>query len=242
MKALLFMMVLLSGCAGMKPQDNNTVKSARVHTELAGVYFERDRMGVALSEIALALQADVNYAPAFNVRGLIYMSLREDQKAEADFLQSLRLDKSDSETQNNYGWFLCQRGKEKDSIGHFMSALENPLYSTPERAYLNAGLCAQKAGEIKEAEEFLQRALRLQTEFPQALQAMAELKFSQGDYIAASRFFTLQKSENLTAEQLWLGIRIERRAGNANTEASYALQLRQRYPDARETQLLQHGE
>lgn len=239
---LLLIALLLSGCGGMKPQDNNTDKSAKVHTELAGLYFERDRMGVALSEIALALQADPNYAPAFNVRGLIYMSLREDQKADADFLQSLRLDKTSSETQNNYGWFLCQRGKEKESIGHFMAALENPLYATPERAYLNAGLCAQKTGDIKEAEDFLQRALRLQPEFSQALQAMAELKFSQGDYFAASHFFNLQKSENLTAEQLWLGVRIERRVGNANAEASYALQLRQRYPDARETQLLQHEE
>ena len=238
----LITLLLLTGCGGMKQQDNNADKSARVHTELAGLDFERDRMGVALSEITLALQADPKYAPAFNVRGLIYMSLHEDQKADADFLQSLRLDKIDSEAQNNYGWFLCQRGKEKDSIGHFMAALENPLYATPERAYLNAGLCTQKAGELKQAEDFLQRALHLQPEFPQVLQAMAELKFSQGDYFAASHFFNLQKSENLTAEQLWLGIRIERGVGNANAEASYALQLRQRYPDARETQLLQHEE
>ena len=237
---LLILVLLLSGCGGMKSQD--TDKSAKVHTELAGLYFERDRMGVALSEIALALQADANYAPAFNVRGLIYMSLREDQKAETDFLQSLRLDKTDSEAQNNYGWFLCQRGKAKESIAHFMAALENPLYSTPERAYLNAGLCAQKAGNIKEAEDFLQRALRLQAEFPQALQAMAELKFFQGDYFSARHFISLLGSENLTAEQLWLGVRIEQSAGNANAAAGYALQLRQRYPEARETQLLQHEE
>lgn len=244
MKVILLMLaLLLSGCGGMKLQGKSDVdKSAKVHTELAGLYFERDRMSIALSEIALALKADPNYAPAFNVRGLIHMSLHEDQKADADFLQSLRLDKTSSETQNNYGWFLCQRGKEKDSISHFMAALENPLYTTPERAYLNAGLCAQKSGEVKDAEEFLQHALRLQPEFPQALQAMAELKFDQGDYFAASKFFTLQKSENLTAEQLWLGVRIERRVGNSNAEASYALQLRQRYPDAHETQLLQHEE
>jgi type IV pilus assembly protein PilF len=216
--------------------------SAKIHTELAGMYFERTQMGIALSEIDLALRADQNYAPAYNVRGLIHMSLREDAEAEADFVQSLRLDKTDSEAHNNYGWFLCQRGKEAESITHFMAAVKNPLYTTPERAYLNAGLCFQKAGKAQDAEEFLQRALRLQPELTQALLAMAELKFAAGEYSAASKYVATLKKENLTAAQLWLAVRIERRVGNVNAEASYAMHLRQRYPDARETQLLMHGE
>lgn len=199
-------------------------------------------MGVALAEIDLALLAEPGYAPAYNVRGLIHMSLREDAEAEADFLQSLRLDKADSEAHNNYGWFLCQRGKELESIPHFMAAVKNPLYTTPERAYLNAGLCFQKVGKNKDAEEFLQRALKLQPDSPQGLLAMAEIKFAEGDYFAASKYFAAQKNENLTAAQLWLAVRIERRTGNGNAEASYALQLRQHYPDSRETQLMVHGE
>lgn len=241
----LMLLMLLAGCAGggtKQPGNERAHNSAKVHTELAGMYYERLQMGIALSEIEMALQADVNYAPAYNVRGLIHMSLREDAEAEADFVHSLRLDKTDSEAHNNYGWFLCQRGKERESIPHFMAAVKNPLYTTPERAYLNAGLCFQKAGISKDAEEFFQRALRLQPDLAQAQLAMAELKFAEGDYFSASKYFAAQKNENLTASQLWLGVRIERRVGNANAEASYALQLRQRYPDARETQLLMHGE
>ncbi len=242
----LMVLMVLAGCAGaVKPQGNERAQSsAKIHTELAGLYFERAQMGVALSEIDLALLADRNYAPAYNVRGLIHMSLREDAEAEADFVQSLRLDKTDSEAHNNYGWFLCQRGREPESISHFMAAVKNPLYATPERAYLNAGLCFQKAGNNKDADDFLQRALRVQPDLTQALIAMAELKFAGGDSLAASKYFAryAQKNENLTAGQLWLAIRIERLVGDANAEASYALQLRQRYPDARETQLLMHGE
>lgn len=245
-RVAILLAAVLAGCTGgnaVKTQGNERAhSSAKVHTELAGLYFERVQMGIALSEIEMALQADINYAPAYNVRGLIHMSLREDPEAEADFLQSLRLDKADSEAHNNYGWFLCQRGKETESIPHFMAAVKNPLYTTPERAYLNAGLCFQKAGNNKDAEEFLQRALRLQPDLTQALLAMAELKFAGGDYLAASKYFEAQRNENLTAAQLWLAVRIERRAGNRNAEASYTLQLRQRYPDARETQLLMHGE
>ena len=245
----LMAVLMLAGCAGggnsaAKQNPTRAQNSSKVHTELAGMYFERAQMGIALSEIELALQADRNYAPAYNVRGLIHMSLREDKEAEADFQQSLRLDRADSEAHNNYGWFLCQRDREQESIAHFMAALKNPLYTTPERAYLNAGLCFQKAGNARDAEDFLQRALRVQPDLMQALQAMAELKFAAGDYLSAKKYFAsyAQKNENLTASQLWLAVRIERRVGDGNAEASYALQLRQRYPDARETQLLMHGE
>lgn len=241
----LLTVLLLAGCAGgatKQPGNERAYNSAKVHTELAGLYYERIQMGIALSEIDMALQADPNYAPAFNVRGLIHMSLREDAEAEADFLQSLRLDKTDSEAHNNYGWFLCQRGKEQESIAHFIAAVKNPLYTTPERAYLNAGLCFQKAGKQTDAEDFLLRALRLQPDLSQALLAMAEIKFAEGDYLAASKYFAAQKNEHLTAAQLWLAVRIERRAGNRDAEASYVLQLRQRYPDARETQLMMRGE
>lgn len=243
----LMVVFALAGCAGGGGQsvvqhNERAHSSAKVHTELAGMYYDRAQMGVALVEIDTALQAERNYAPAYSVRGLIHMALREDAAAEADFLQSLRLDNTDSETHNNFGWFLCQRGRESESIEQFMTAVKNPLYSTPERAYLNAGLCSRKAGKNRDAADFLQSALRLQPELMQASLAMAELKFADGDYAAASKYFAALRNENLTAEQLWLAIRIERRTGNGNAEASYALQLRKRYPDARETQLLMRGE
>jgi len=208
------------------------------------MYFERGQLGIALSETSLATQADRNYAPAYSVRGLIHMALREDKEADEAFMQGLKLDATDSEAHNNYGWFLCQRGREKESIAHFMSAVKNPLYATPERAYLNAGLCSQKAGDLEGAEEFLQRALSAQAGLAQALLGMAEVKFASGDYGSARKYFSrfAQDNDNLSAAQLWLAVRIERKLGNRNGEASYGLQLRKRYPDARETQLFTSGE
>lgn len=237
--ALSFALLVLAGC-GTTSGGSQKSKSAQVHTELAGLYFERAQAGIALEEIGLALEADPDYAPAYNMRGLVHMSLREDTEAEADFQKSLRIDKNDSDTHNNYGWFLCQRGREKESIPHFMAAVKNPLYLTPGRAYLNAGVCSRQAGNNKDAEEFVQKALMVQPGMPQALLTMAELNFANGDYVSAKKYFARfsQNSENLTAEQLWLAVRIERKMGDRNSEASYSMQLRKRFPDARETQLL----
>lgn len=232
-------MFVLAACS--TPSENSqSYKSAKVHTELAGLYYQRAQLGIAMDELTQALQADQDFAPAYSVRGLVHMALREDKEAEEDFKKSLHLDSTDSDTQNNYGWFLCQRGREQESIAHFMAAIKNPMYATPGLAYLNAGLCSRKGGNTKDAEDFLQKALQVQPDNTEAMFALADLNFANGDYSAAKRYFAgfSQRADKLTAEQLWLGFRINRKLGDHNSEASYAMQLRNRFPDSRETQML----
>lgn len=213
---------------------------AKAHTELAAQYYERAQPGVALEELDLALKADPKYAPAYNVRGLVRMALREFQQADEDFRYSLQLDPSDSDSHNNYGWFLCQHGRERESMEHFMAALKNPLYATPGKAYLNAGLCARKSGNTKDAEEFFQKALIVQPDMPEALFGLADMAFASADYAGAKSFFLrfAKMSPGFSAENLWLAVRIERKLGDKNAESNYAMQLRKRFPEARETQLM----
>ena len=241
--AMFLSLALLAACSTTS-DNSQAFKSAKVHTELAGLYYQRAQLGIALDELSQALKADSSYAPAYNVRGLVNMALREDKDAEEDFKRSLSLDDTNSDAHNNYGWFLCQHDRAKEAIPQFMAALKNPLYTTPGLAYLNAGLCSRKAGNNKDAEDFLQKALQVQPESTQVLFALADLNFSNADYFSAKKYFSdlSQKTDNLTAEQLWLGVRINRKIGDRNTEASYAMQLRNRFPDALETQMLIHGE
>ncbi len=234
------------GKGGNAPQENSvdTKASARIHTELAAVYYGQKQYGVALDELKQALNMDGKYAPAYGVRGLVYMALKEDRKAEDDFERSLDLDSMDSGTRNNFGWFLCQRGREKESMEQFMAAVRNPLYATPEKAFLNAGLCSKKFGKLKEAEAYLKKALSVQPRMTEALVGMAELSFLKADYASAKTFF-LRLSRNgaeLSAADLLLAARVERKLGDKNAEASYKLQLRKRFPESRETQLMLSGE
>ncbi|MBI5890421.1 MAG: type IV pilus biogenesis/stability protein PilW [Nitrosomonadales bacterium] len=243
---------LLAGCAssggGSKgtPQLDRTraQTSARLHTELAASYYERTQYAIALQEIDVALRADEKYPPAYAMRALVRMALREDMQADADFRRSLELDSSNSETHNNYGWFLCQRGRAKESLGQFQEAVKNPLYATPETAYVNLAVCSRKAGEMKDVENNLQRALILRPGMPEALYGLADYSFDNGDFAGAKSYFLrfAQVISELDAEQLWLAVRIERKMKDRNSEASYALQLRKRFPTSRETQLLSQGE
>jgi type IV pilus assembly protein PilF len=240
---VIFLSLALLAACSTPSEDSHSYKSAKVHTELAGLYYQRGQYGIALDELKNAMNADSEYAPAYNVRALVHMALRENKDADADFRHSLSLDNSNSDAHNNYGWFLCQQNRAKEAIPQFMAAIKNPLYTTPGLAYLNAGLCSRKAGNNKDAEYFLQKSLQLQPDSAQTLFALADLSFANADYFAAKKYFAdlSQKSDNLTAEQLWLGIRINRKIGDRNTAASYATQLRNRFPNARETQMLMHG-
>ncbi|MGH8662068.1 MAG: type IV pilus biogenesis/stability protein PilW [Burkholderiales bacterium] len=248
--------VILSGCAshpadesGLKPatpttgEETNERMRARIHTELAANYFGIGNVGVALEEVQEALRADRNYGPAYNVAGLVYAQLKEDRLAEESFQRALGINPSDSDAHHNYGMFLCQRKQEREAIRHFMMAVRNPLYSTPDRSYINAGMCARRSGDAAGAAEFFGLALKLRPDQPQALYHMADLSYARGDFAEAKSYLgRFTQVASATAEVLWLGVRVERRLGDRNSEASYALQLRNRFPNSREARALLAGQ
>ena len=112
-------------------------------------------MAVALDEVKEALSADPEYGPAYNVAGLIYAELKEDQLANENFQRALRIDPTESDSNNNYGRFLCYRMREAEAVQYFLAALRNPLYQTPDRSYVNAGLCTLRQGDVAGAERRL---------------------------------------------------------------------------------------
>jgi type IV pilus assembly protein PilF len=216
---------------------------ARLRTELAALYYERGNMAVALEELRQATAADPNYALAYSMFGLVYMDLRENQLAQTNFERALRLAPNDSDINHNYGSFLCQTGRENESIKYFMQALRNPLYPTPWRSWATAGICALRAGNVKDAEDYLQRAMRLNSDHPPALLNLAQIRYRQGNLEEARKLVArYNRLVEPTAESLWLALRIERKLGERVVEQSLATQLRRRHANSREYQLLQRGE
>lgn len=212
---------------------------ARIHTELGSMYFQAGNPGVALDELRIALSADSAYFQAYSVRGLVRLSLQEYGKAEEDFRQALSLAPNDPEVNNNYGWFLCETGKERQSISYFLNALKSPLYETPDRAYTNAGTCAFKAGDFDAAQDYLLKALQLSRDGAVSARLQLAKIFYRRGIFEESRIYladALKMMEPPTADALWLGLRLERKQGNRAAEAGYASQLRGRYPTSPEYQ------
>jgi len=215
---------------------------ARTHTELATAYYTRGNMSVALDELRAAVVADPGYGPAYGTYGLVYMALRENALAEQSFRRALELAPDDPDINHNYGWFLCQVGRERESGNYFRHALGNPLYGTPARTYAAAGICSMKEGDLSAASASLERAVRLDPGLSIAKLQLAQVRYREGRYEDARR--VLEQYVNQappTAESLWLGLRIERHLGRRTAELSYGDQLRRRFPGSPEAQLLQQG-
>ena len=222
------------------PKD--AVTRAKLRTELAALYFQSGDHIVALEELTLALSVNPDYAPAYSLRGLVLYHIREFDSAERDFKRALSLDEKNPEISNNYGWYLCQTGKAKESIDYFQRAIRNPLYRTPEIAWLNAGACYIKLNDLDAAEEALRRILRFTPENPQALYHMATVAYRRGNFDAAKVYLlTAVKQVDPNAEMLWLKTRIDRRLGDRVSEESFAAQLRRKYPDSTEYRELLKG-
>lgn len=216
---------------------------ARARTELAALYFGRGNMAVALEELRNALAADANYAPTHGMFGLVYMELRENALAESSFRRALALAPNDSDINHNYGWFLCQSGREEESLKHFLHAIRNPLYPTPWRSYSTAGQCVLAKGRVQEAEAYFTQALKLEPDEAASLVKLGDIRLRQGRLEEARRLVSrFQKVYDPTPESLWLATRIERRLGESVAERSFANQLRRRFPASPEYQLLQRGE
>lgn len=222
--------------------QTDSQRRARIRLELAVGYYEQRQMAVALDEIKQALNADPNFADAYSMRGLIYMEMGENRLAEENFLQALRLSPNSPDFNNNYGWFLCQNGKERESLSYFETALKTRSYQSPAKALNNAGTCSLKLRDAKAAEQYFSRAFQSDPGNPATNFNLAKIYYNQGDYERA-RFYIgrVLKAEMTTAEVLWLAIRIERKRGDRASEQSLVTQLRRRHGSSAEFAAYQRG-
>ncbi len=217
-------------------------RRARIRLELAANYYQQGNYNVALEELRRALEVDPGYAAAYGVLGLVYRDLGDRARAEESFQRGLRLSPDDPELNNNYGWFLCQAGKERESLDYFARALKDPLYATPAKPLHNAGICSLRIGDEAAAESYFQRAFQVDPGNPVAMYNLSELYLKRGD-LARARFHAqrLLAGFDPTAQILWLALRVEHARGDRDGEASLAAQLRRRFPDSPEAGLLAAG-
>ena len=217
-------------------------RRARIRLELAVGYFEQGQTNVALDELKLALAADPVYADAYNLRGLIYMQLKDMGLAEDSFKRAMALSPRDSDILHNYAWMLCQQRRFTESEQMFNQALANPQYGGQAKTYMALGLCQLQAGRKAEAETSLAHSYELNPGNPITGYNLSKLLYERRDLTRAQFYIRrLNNSELASAESLWLGIKVERTVGNRDAQAQLASQLKRRFPASKEAGLLDRG-
>lgn len=248
--------LVLSACGGMPLESDQSVQTpisqqtavgdarrgAKAHTDLGLVYLRDGQLNVAREEARMAIEADSSYPLGYNLLGLVQMYLEDNRAAEESLSRALQLAPGDPEINNNYGWFLCQTGREKQSIQYFVTASKNTLYTAPTKPLTNAAICSITAGDDKGGEDFLLRALRVDPQNGDAHFLLAELYYRTGRLIDARlRLADVHRLGAPTAQSAWLGLRIERKLGDREAEMRYGKQLRREFSDSREFQLMKQG-
>jgi type IV pilus assembly protein PilF len=217
-------------------------KQAEARLDLAVGYYTRRQYPVALEELNNAQAADPTFPAIYNARGLVYMDLKENALADDNFQRALRLEPGNPETNNNYGWFLCQSGKPQQSISYFDTAVKATLYATPAVPMRNAGLCSAMSNNMSAALDYLQRSFQFDPGNPVTMFNLADVLMRTGE-LERAHFYARRLNTTIdpTAQTIWLQLRIDRKYGDRESEASLTSQLRRRFPDARETDLLNRG-
>ena len=124
---------------------------------------------------------------------------------------------------------------------YFLAALRNPLYQNADRSFVNAGLCSRRRGDLAAAEDYFEKAVKVRQN-PQALYQLADIAYLRGRYTQAKHYLArLEQLAAPTPEVLWLALRVERRLGDREAEASYRVQLTNHFPNSKEARAMLAG-
>ncbi|MBS0395843.1 MAG: type IV pilus biogenesis/stability protein PilW [Proteobacteria bacterium] len=222
-----------------EPQN---VKAARINAQLAVAYLKENEVSVALEKIEKALGQNSHDAAVQLSAGLVYERLNDLDKADHHYAEALRLEPHNPDMMNNYAVYLCRHDHHAQGQKLFEQAARNPAYQTPEVALSNAGTCARSAKDLPRAEDLFRKALAARPDYPDALLQLADLSFERGQGLAArgllTRYFAVSPA---SPESLWLGIRVERTLGDAQTAERYASQLLKDFPDSDQARQVRNG-
>jgi type IV pilus assembly protein PilF len=239
--------VALCACTSQPTEPGGRTSSpqeaATFNAQLAIEYMRKGDLAAAREKIERALSQDPSNVSVQLTAGLVYDRLGDDKKADERYAAALRLKPDDPEMQNNYGVYLCRKGKPEQGEKLLLKAANNAVYKTPEVAVTNAGMCMRGAGRLDEAERYFREALKQKPRFGDALLQLADLDFQKGTKASNDEASELIKRYLAVVaaagpEILWLGVRVERARGDKETSDAYARRLKNEYPQAEQTRAL----
>ena len=228
--------------AALSTSETAVLKRVQLRLELAEGYYQRGQFTVALEEVNKALAEKSDFVPAYTMRALIYSALNDSAKADANYREALRLSPDNPDALHNYGWFLCQQRRYPESFVQFNKALAIQNYRYPVRTYLALGVCQYRAGDWAASELTLKKGFALDPANPALSTNLAVVLNRLGKPKEALFYIArVNSGQYASAQSLWVGILIARKAGNAVDAALWTNQLEQRYPDSREAIAAQQG-
>lgn len=238
---LLVMIISMTACVKTTPPEKNA-RAAELNVRLGVNYLQSGNFKLANRKLKKALAQNPRSSLVQWTNALLEEKLDHPEEAESHYKKAVKLNRNDSEAYNNYGAFLCRQQRVDEALQAFESAVNNPLYSTKDYAYTNAGICLNEQGRKDEAKAYFLKALEIHPPSASANYQLALLYYEQGGYRQSSLIRERIRGEAAnTAHVLWLCAVTERQLGNNNRAGSCSKKLLHLYPASKEADKLNAG-
>mgnify|MGYP000347894811 CR=1 FL=1 len=232
---------LLSACVVTKEGDiksGTKQEMALRRVEAAKQYLRNNDLEAARRLLREALQLDDGLPNVHDALGLTFQVSGEDELAEKHFSRAVKLGDGESRYRVNFANFLFKQGRYEDAVKHLQKVADDTLYERREQALVLLGLCQQQMAEPAKALRSFERALTLNPRNKMVLRQLSVSEFERQQFEQSWQY--LQSYRRLTptldAELLLLGVHLARKLDKSDAEASFALALKNLYPQSREYQ------
>lgn len=235
------MLLVLPGCVttqtGGFEEKKDPKKAVDVSVQAARGYIQQGNWDAAKRHLKNALAIDDSDAEVHETMAQVFWQTGEFEQADQHFRRAVSL-KGDARIRNNYAAFLYDRKRFAEAESELEKVAEDMLYDQRANAFVNLGRVRIKLKKYAAAKDVLERAVLMDRNNLNsvAISLLAEVSYQLGDYPKAQGYYDrYRKAMNgQTAASLWLGIRLAEKFGDHDAAASYALALKNLYPQSEE--------
>jgi type IV pilus assembly protein PilF len=238
----------LTSCSSQgnkNPQSNNRTENSNnvgsdskemVNLNLGVGYLKRGKEGdldIALEKFKKSISYNPKFALAHSMIANVYDKKGLFDSAEKHYKLSIKYNNGSPDILNNYANFLCQRGSYDLAIENYLRVIQNPIYKSPASAYENAGVCAMRAKQSKNAENYFRQSLEINNKQPNSLYYLMLIQMENKKHLQALAF--LQRLEQVvqsSSEMLAAGYKIEKALNHSDLAENYLKKLQRYYPNS----------
>ncbi len=176
--------------------------------------YETRKYDIALEKLEITLKENPNFAPAFYIKGLVYMQLQDWRNAFDNFKTYSQITPEKGDTYLNMGTAMLNMKQPRTAISYFDFALSLRMTENrPERVHLNKALAFRQINENQKAKESFEAALKIHPHFDDALLEMAKLQLDLDNNQEAAKYYQRvidlpKQKRNFPLWEAWVGLAI----------------------------------
>ncbi|QPK63168.1 type IV pilus biogenesis/stability protein PilW [Methylomonas sp. LL1] len=210
-------------------------EKATLNLQMGVRYLDMGMLDVAQEKLEIAYDLDSGNPETLNALAVFYERMKDDEQATDYYQSAIGKAPDNFSIKNNYGRFLCERGKHEQGMAMLRESLDAPMNKRPWLALSNIGICLIQQNDVVQGEEYFRRALQGNPEYSPALLEMIKISYNKQQFMSAraflERYLAVAKH---SPETLWFAFQTERSLGNQQGADSYKEQLLTAFPTSKE--------